>query len=1017
MQESKDLHVWTQNDLARSLGSWYSKPWWGAPSVGALLSNTPLQAENVSPQESVPEEVVHVPTDYAVSERTAQEPVERSVSKQPGAQNILEETVPEQTEQGLKDSSVCEKPAARSVPLVVAKANDAIAKNAHLKIAPRAGTHRGTLQGTLTPAKKVDDIRNGVSPSDKIRVNEAKTAAAQTASPARARGSAHVNLRTPVKTPTKRNSLSPRVEPATANVAGTIHEDAQFTEQVRQPAPVSVSPAAGSRPGITAKLAKELRAARAASASPAKPEDSRPEVNVLPDKAPAPGYGGKTGGVPDGCEVSTSAAVESVVKSPCKLKEDTVSDPPRGSGVIQIGSSSADTHAVEPEGSIAKSKARSPCKSKERTAPATPLKGRGQVYGTSPAAGSKVASPEVKSLNSTARSPAKPRVAAVSSMPSKGAPSGKGGSEMSKTVGSASSKTGVTRANNMPKAKASLSITRDVHGVSPAPKGADAKATAGTKAVLSRVEVARPKAASPPRKQDVSPPAKGSAVTKEAKQGPASPYYKVSAGKVSAARVAPAKAASPARPQGQGSGASKELTAAAKAGSPRMDGALANAKSPSKPVQPSGSSTPLKSSGSARSVKAAPVSRCVSASPAKSPTKAVETTKGSARTPVKTPTKAMSQSPRLETSAGKVTGTIYEDAEFAANAHEVMPEVVSAAVLRQLWDEIKSARCLYGQPCTDLRSFFQAIDTAQNGSISLSELTGAMERLDVGLSKVQFGRLFATIDTDQSGSVTFEALERFMLSDLAPASVADGEGVPIPKPAQEAAPAVPGVESADSQTPSVVSTSKVAEMSKPQKFEVDMKASPTPKQHQPKTSRPTQHVVAQRNTAKEQPHHVVEAKSKQVSKVSPRQADTSSTHPPSARRTVQSPSKQTTVDKTTKQVKLSSAQLEALEVEARKNELKSLREKNARRAQRMVTQRTTGKEQPTTGAESVKDPEQTASEIEKAVESLRAPLGEVPLSAVLGRENTPRNSLTGEKSSPRVSLTGEGRSPRVSLVE
>jgi hypothetical protein len=69
-----------------------------------------------------------------------------------------------------------------------------------------------------------------------------------------------------------------------------------------------------------------------------------------------------------------------------------------------------------------------------------------------------------------------------------------------------------------------------------------------------------------------------------------------------------------------------------------------------------------------------------------------------------------------------------------------------AGVLGVLWEAIHHGRTLYGRPCTDLRSFFEACDTEGHEAIVNDRLSDAMLRLGVGLTPQQVETLIDTID-------------------------------------------------------------------------------------------------------------------------------------------------------------------------------------------------------------------------------------------------------------------------------
>jgi Ca2+-binding EF-hand superfamily protein len=85
-----------------------------------------------------------------------------------------------------------------------------------------------------------------------------------------------------------------------------------------------------------------------------------------------------------------------------------------------------------------------------------------------------------------------------------------------------------------------------------------------------------------------------------------------------------------------------------------------------------------------------------------------------------------------------------------------------AGVLGVLWEAIHHGRTLYGRPCKDLRSFFDACDTEGHEAIVNDRLSDAMLRLGVGLTPQQVETLISTIDVDVTGTVDYDELENWM---------------------------------------------------------------------------------------------------------------------------------------------------------------------------------------------------------------------------------------------------------------
>lgn len=73
---------------------------------------------------------------------------------------------------------------------------------------------------------------------------------------------------------------------------------------------------------------------------------------------------------------------------------------------------------------------------------------------------------------------------------------------------------------------------------------------------------------------------------------------------------------------------------------------------------------------------------------------------------------------------------------------------VEPRLLQQLWAAIHHERTLFGRPCRNVRTFFDAADRQSTGALTRRELADAMVRLDMGLSPVQLDRMLSTIDAE-----------------------------------------------------------------------------------------------------------------------------------------------------------------------------------------------------------------------------------------------------------------------------
>jgi Ca2+-binding EF-hand superfamily protein len=96
------------------------------------------------------------------------------------------------------------------------------------------------------------------------------------------------------------------------------------------------------------------------------------------------------------------------------------------------------------------------------------------------------------------------------------------------------------------------------------------------------------------------------------------------------------------------------------------------------------------------------------------------------------------------------------------SSSEDMPNIVQTTMLRILWDALEQQTELYGQKCTDLYSFFSAIDRDGSGAVSRRELQQAFETLDVWLTVQQLEYLLRTIDSDHDELIEWSEFEAWM---------------------------------------------------------------------------------------------------------------------------------------------------------------------------------------------------------------------------------------------------------------
>ena len=116
---------------------------------------------------------------------------------------------------------------------------------------------------------------------------------------------------------------------------------------------------------------------------------------------------------------------------------------------------------------------------------------------------------------------------------------------------------------------------------------------------------------------------------------------------------------------------------------------------------------------------------------------------------------------------------------------EFLTRGVEPALRKVLWDAIHHERLLYGKKVHNLKSFFRVMDQTGERGVRKWELRQAMDRMDMGLSRVQHDRLLRTIDTDLSGLIDFVEFVRFMRGDEV-----EGEAAAEPE-CEPQAPALP----------------------------------------------------------------------------------------------------------------------------------------------------------------------------------------------------------------------------------
>ncbi len=107
--------------------------------------------------------------------------------------------------------------------------------------------------------------------------------------------------------------------------------------------------------------------------------------------------------------------------------------------------------------------------------------------------------------------------------------------------------------------------------------------------------------------------------------------------------------------------------------------------------------------------------------------------------------------------AGGSSGATVLDGNFG---YKVEPRL-----LQQLWAAIHHERTLFGRPCRNVRTFFDAADRDGSGALTRRELSAAMVRLDVGLSPVQLDRMLSTIDAEdgsKDGLIQYNEFARWL---------------------------------------------------------------------------------------------------------------------------------------------------------------------------------------------------------------------------------------------------------------
>merc|ERR1712196_181150 len=91
---------------------------------------------------------------------------------------------------------------------------------------------------------------------------------------------------------------------------------------------------------------------------------------------------------------------------------------------------------------------------------------------------------------------------------------------------------------------------------------------------------------------------------------------------------------------------------------------------------------------------------------------------------------------RVQTNDRKKTRKVAKRRKDSGSSRGDMDLIAS-----QIFEAVGHRRELFGQVVSSLTTLFSAIDTNDDGIISLEELRAALRRLDVGLSEMQLNRL------------------------------------------------------------------------------------------------------------------------------------------------------------------------------------------------------------------------------------------------------------------------------------
>jgi Ca2+-binding EF-hand superfamily protein len=117
-----------------------------------------------------------------------------------------------------------------------------------------------------------------------------------------------------------------------------------------------------------------------------------------------------------------------------------------------------------------------------------------------------------------------------------------------------------------------------------------------------------------------------------------------------------------------------------------------------------------------------------------------------------------------------------------------------AAAQQVLLQAIRARRTVFGRTLRDPRAVFQAIDRDGSGKVSPDELANGLQRLGLGLTKLQSEDLARSLDVDGDGEIGWQELAGF-LGDAEAAAEASGAGeaqaaAPAPAPPPAGAPAL-----------------------------------------------------------------------------------------------------------------------------------------------------------------------------------------------------------------------------------